>query len=133
MERIFKFTALFILYLAVEIFAIVVTGGWHNFVTQVNGWSGFGSLLAALAIVAIVLGLWVFHGAMDYAGKTGLFVAVTAIGTLLMVVLAVIGLWRIGEPISKVYTTTLWLPAIAFVATLVTYYGRLSRPTITTT
>ena len=132
MEHIWKPFTLFGLFLTAEVLAIVATGGWDEFVVAVNGWSGIGALFGALGILLVVLGLWLYHGAMDYAGKTGLFVAVTAIGTLLMVVLAVIGLWRIWEPISKVYTTTLWLPATASVGALLVYFGRLSRPDTTT-
>lgn len=132
MEHIWKPFTLFVLFLAVEVLAIVATGGWHDFVVAINGWSGIGALLVALLIVVAVLGLWIFHGAMDYSGKTGLFVGVSILGTLLVLALAGIGLWRIWQPIGKVYTTTLWLPAIASVGALLVYFGRLSRPDTTT-
>lgn len=112
MEHIWKPFTLFVLFLTAEVLAIVATGGWDEFVVAVNGWNGVGALLGALAIILIVLGLWLYHGAMDYSGKTGLL--------------------RIWAPIREVYTTTLWLPAIASVGALLVYFGRLSRPDTTT-
>lgn len=131
MQRFLKIFSLFILFLAAEVLAIVANGGWQDFTTAVNGWSGIGALFGALGILLVVLGLWLYHGAMDYSGKTGQFVVISVLGTLVMLALAGIGLWRIWQPIGKVYTTTLWLPAIALIGALLVYFGRLSRPDTT--
>lgn len=130
MEHFLKIFSLFILLMAAEVLAIVANGGWQDFTTAVNGWSGIGALLGSLAIVAIVIGLWIIHGAVNYEDNGLLLIFASVAGALVVVALVGLGIWlKLWQHIGVIYTA-MWIPLLVAVGgAFVIYFARLSRTT----